>query len=209
MYRRSLKPLLDFIISLIVLIMFLPLFILVSIMIKLEDRGPIFYLGDRIGKDCRKFKMIKFRSMKVNAPDIRNEDGSTFNSSNDFRVTKVGKILRETSIDELPQIINVIKGDMSILGPRASTWDALKSFQPDEMDKMKVKPGISGFTQAYYRNGLSIREKRLKDAWYANNVSFYLDVKIFFKTIFTVLKRESLYTNDGVKDEPNNKTKSL
>ena len=110
--------------------------------------------------------------MKVNAPTLLNADGSTYNAKDDPRVTKIGKFMRETSIDETPQILNVLKGDMSIIGPRASLASVLDTFQDDEIDKMKVRPGITGYTQAYYRNGLSNREKRLKDAWYANNVVF-------------------------------------
>ena len=159
----------------------------------LEDGGPVF-LGDRIGKDCRKFRMFKFRSMVVDAPDIRNPDGSTYNAKDDPRVTKVGRLLRETSLDELPQLLNVIKGEMSLVGPRASLWDSLESFTPEEMDKMKVRPGITGYCQAYYRNDLPAREKRLLDAWYANNLSFWLDVQIFFKTIGTVVRKKGLYT---------------
>jgi len=135
--------------------------------------------------------------MKANAPLLLNPDGSTYNSKDDPRVTKVGKFLRETSIDETPQILNVLKGDMSIIGPRASLSEALGTYKEDELDKMKVRPGITGYTQAYFRNTLSNREKRLKDAWYANNVSFILDLKIFFKTITTVFKKEGLYTNEG------------
>lgn len=196
MYERYIKRIIDIVLALVVCALFSPLFIIISILIKCEDRGPVFYLGERIGRDCKKFKMIKFRSMKVNAPDIRNADGSTYNSRNDPRVTKVGKFLRETSLDEIPQVINVLLGDMSLIGPRPSTWDLLDTYQKDEIDKMKVRPGISGYTQAYYRNELSPREKRIKDAWYANNASFLLDVKIFFKTIETVIKRKGLYTND-------------
>ncbi len=208
MYRRYVKRVIDLFLALVVSVVFLPFFIIIAVLIKLEDGGPVFYLGDRIGMNSRKFRMIKFRSMKVNAPDIRNDDGSTFNSSNDPRVTRIGKPLRETSLDEIPQVFNVLKGDMSLLGPRASTWDALGSFQPDEKDKMKVRPGISGFTQAFYRNGLSLRDKRLKDAWYANNVSLWLDTRIFFKTILTVIKRDSLYTNEPVKINSGIKSKS-
>jgi undecaprenyl phosphate N,N'-diacetylbacillosamine 1-phosphate transferase len=197
MYKNYIKRLLDVVLAFIVCIVFLPFLIIVAALIKLEDRGPVFYLGERIGKNCRMFKMIKFRTMKINSPDIRNDDGSTYNSKNDPRVTRVGKFLRETSIDEIPQIFNVLKGDMSLLGPRASTWDVLESFKSDEINKMNVRPGISGFTQAYYRNKLTVREKRLKDAWYANNVTFWLDVKIFLKTIMTVVKREGLYTNEA------------
>lgn len=198
MYNNYIKRVIDILVSLMVAITLLPIFIIIAVLIKIEDRGPIFYLGKRIGRDSKMFNMIKFRSMKVNAPDFRNADGSTYNSNKDPRVTRIGRFLRETSIDELPQIFNVLKGDMSLLGPRASTWDAIRSYKLDEVDKMKVRPGISGYTQAYYRNGLSVREKRLKDAWYANNITLVLDVRIFFKTITTVLKREGLYTNDNL-----------
>ena len=133
--------------------------------------------------------------MKVNAPNILNDDGSTFNSKDDPRVTKIGKILRSTSLDETAQILNVLNGSMSIIGPRASSWEALSSYKEDEIAKMNVKPGITGYTQAYYRNSISVRDKRLKDAWYANHVSFLLDIKIFSTTIKTVLKKENIYTN--------------
>ena len=195
MYKNFLKRFLDLLISIMFFPFFVIIFIIVAILIKLEDRGPIFYKGARIGKDCKIFKMYKFRSMKVNAPNILNKDGSTYNSKDDNRVTKVGKFIRETSIDELPQIINILKGEMSFIGPRASLEEALETYKDDEKDKMKVRPGITGYTQAYYRNNLTVREKRLKDAWYANNVSFLLDLKIFFKTIETVVKKENIYTN--------------
>ena len=183
--------------------MFLILLIFIGLAIKIEDRGPIFYKAKRIGRNSNIFDMYKFRSMKVNAPNILNKDGSTYNSKNDSRVTKVGRIIRETSLDEIPQILNVIKGDMSIIGPRASGAEALESYKEDETDKMKVRPGITGYTQAYYRNGLSVREKRLKDAWYANNVTAKLDIKIFFKTIITVFKRENIYTNGDAQNNTN------
>lgn len=196
MYKGFLKRTFDIIISIICLPFFLLLFLIIGFLIKLEDRGPVFYKAHRIGKDSKLFKMYKFRSMKVNAPKLLNADGSTFNSTNDPRVTRIGKFIRETSIDEIPQIINVLKGEMSIIGPRASLSTALKNYKIDEMAKMKVRPGITGFTQAYYRNNLSNREKRLKDSWYANNVSFTLDMKILFRTFITVFKKEGLYTNN-------------
>lgn len=208
MYKLFIKRILDIILCLIAFPIFLLIYIPIAILIKLEDGGPVFYSGERIGKSCRIFKMHKFRSMKVNAPNILNKDGSTFNSKNDPRVTKIGKFVRETSLDETPQILNVLKGDMSIIGPRPSLASALPTYKDDEKDKMLVRPGITGYTQAYYRNELTVREKRLKDAWYANNVSFILDVKIFFKTIGTVFKREGIYTNDGV-SAGINKTKGI
>ena len=177
------------------------IWLFVAVAIKIEDGGPVFYMAERIGKDSKLLMMYKFRSMKVNAENILNADGSTYNAKDDPRVTKVGKFLRETSIDEIPQIINVIKGEMSIIGPRSSEWYTVDTYLPDEIDKMKVRPGITGYTQAYYRNSMSPREKRVLDAWYANNMSFLLDVKIFFKTIESVLKRENVYTNEDKKAE--------
>ena len=196
MYKNLFKRLLDLIFSILLFPIFIIFYIILGILIKIEDKGPVFYKGERIGKDCKIYKMYKFRSMKINAPNILNKDGSTYNSKNDERVTKIGKFIRETSIDELPQIINILKGEMSFIGPRASLAEVLETYKDDEKDKMKVRPGITGYTQAYYRNSLSVREKRLKDSWYANNVSFILDLKIFFKTIQTVLKRENVYTNN-------------
>ena len=189
------KRLMDFVVAFIALPFWLPIAVVVTILIKLDDGGPVFYTAERLGKGGKRLKMIKFRSMKVNAENFVNVDGNTYNSANDPRVTKIGRILRETSIDETPQLLNVLSGDMSIIGPRASEYDSLKSYKEDELDKLKVRPGISGYTQAYYRNSISARDKRLYDAWYANNMNFKLDVKIFFKTIETVLLRKNLYSN--------------
>ncbi len=189
------KRLFDIIICLAAFPVFCLILLVVSILIKAEDGGPVFYKAERIGKDGKKILMYKFRSMKVNAPDIRNEDGSTYNAKDEVRVTKIGKFLRETSIDETAQILNVLKGDMSIIGARASNWDALESYLPDEMDKLKVRPGITGYVQAYYRNNATPHEKRVYDGWYANHLSLALDLKIIFKTIAVVLKRENLYTD--------------
>lgn len=195
MYKSFFKPLCDWIIALVAFPFFCIIWLCVAVAIKLEDGGPVFYMAERIGKDSKKLLMYKFRSMKVNAENITNPDGSTYNAKDDPRVTKVGKFLRETSLDETAQVLNMLKGEMSLIGPRASGWSVLDSYLPDEVDKMKVRPGITGYTQAYFRNSISVRDKRLYDAWYANHVSFLLDVKIFFKTIVTVLKHENVYTN--------------
>lgn len=197
MYKHFFKRVFDIILSVIALPFWLVIAIPIMIAIKLDDRGPVFYKSKRVGRGFKQFGMYKFRSMKVNAPDLRNADGGTFNASDDPRVTKIGKFLRETSLDETPQLLNIIRGDMSIIGPRAGDWESVDTYENDEKDKCKVRPGLTGYCQAYYRNSASVREKRLKDAWYANNLSFWLDVKIFFKTISTVLKRENLYTNEG------------
>ena len=199
---KTIKRLLDIVICLIAFPFFCLVWVVAAILIKAEDGGPVFYMAERIGKDSKKIHMFKFRSMKVNAPDIRNDDGSTYNAKDDSRVTKVGKFLRETSLDETAQILNVLKGDMSIIGPRASNWDALETYLPDEMDKLKVRPGITGYVQAYYRNNATPHEKRVYDGWYANNLSFVLDMKIIFKTISVVLKRDNLYTNSEIDEKP-------
>lgn len=193
-YQNVIKRFVDIIFCIIVIPIVLLITIPIGIIIKIEDRGPVFYSSKRLGKNFREFGMLKFRSMKVNAPDLRNNDGSTFNSENDPRVTKIGRWLRESSIDELPQVFNVLLGHMSLLGPRAGDVESKDTYEEDEKDKLLVRPGISGYTQAYYRNGLGVREKRLYDGWYAHNVSLALDIKIFFKTIVTVLKHDNVYT---------------
>lgn len=202
MYERYIKRILDMAIAVLVMPLFVLLYFVISILIKFDDNGPVLYKSERIGKNEVRFPMYKFRSMKVDAPNWLNPDGSTYNSTIDPRVTKVGGFIRRTSIDEIPQIINVIKGDMSIVGPRASLFSALDTYKDDEINKMRVRPGITGYVQAYYRNNLSNRQKRLKDAWYATNVTFWLDARIFFRTFLTVLKREGLHTNEvSIADE--------
>jgi lipopolysaccharide/colanic/teichoic acid biosynthesis glycosyltransferase len=114
----------------------------------------------------------------------------------DPRITRSGYVIRKFKIDELPQLINVFIGDMSLVGPRAGDVESKDTYEEDEKDKLLIRPGITGYTQAYYRNGLGVREKRLYDAWYAHSVSFGLDVKIFFRTIKTVLTHENVYTNE-------------
>ena len=188
-YQIFFKRLIDIIACIIAMPFVLIVLTPVAIAIKIEDHGPIFYRSGRLGVGVNEFGMLKFRSMKVNAPDLRNEDGSTFNSEKDPRVTKVGRLLRETSIDEIPQVFNILKGDMSIIGPRPGDVESKDTYAEDEKDKLLIRPGITGYTQAYYRNNLGVRDKRLYDA------SLMLDVKIFFKTISTVLKKENIYTN--------------
>lgn len=194
-YQLYIKRIIDILVCLSLLPFVLLLVIPISIIIKLEDNGPVFYSSKRLGVNFKEFGMLKFRSMKVNAPDLRNADGSTYNSKEDVRVTKIGRFLRETSLDEIPQIFNVLFGQMSLVGPRAGDVESKDTYQEDEKDKLLIRPGITGYTQAYYRNNLGVREKRLYDACYAHDVSFILDVKILFKTVETVLKHENIYTN--------------
>ena len=198
MYERFWKRLIDVIIAVVAFPFFLLAFIVVAPFILLEDGSPIFYNAERIGKDGKIFKMYKFRSMKNNAPDIRLADGSTYNGEDDPRVTKVGKILRKTSVDELPQILNILKGDMSLIGPRPDPTDWLEKYPPEVKAFLKVRPGITGYSQAYYRNSADGETKMKNDVYYAQNCSFGLDVKIFFKTIAVVLEHENTYKDTSL-----------
>lgn len=194
-YRNYIKRLLDLVFSIVLLPFFAVLLVIVAPLIKFTDRGPVFYNADRIGLNGKIFKMFKFRSMRVNAPDIRNEDGTTFNSENDPRVTRIGKTLRKTSIDEVPQLLNVLIGDMSWIGSRPDLPDALDVYSDEDRKKLSVRPGITGYSQAYYRNSAEFSQKMKGDVYYAENVSFLLDLKILIKTMQTVLKRDNLYRN--------------
>ncbi|MGH0423512.1 sugar transferase [Bacillus pretiosus] len=190
---KVIKRILGFIFSLILMPFILLLIIIVGIAIKIEDRGPIFYFADRIGRDGKIFKMFKFRSMKVNAPDIRLEDGSTYNSDNDERVTKVGKFLRKTSIDEIPQAINILKGDMAFVGPRPDSAMWLNNYTKEERTILKVRPGITGYNQAINRNSVGTKEKIKNDIIYVQNISFLFDIKILILTVKSVLLSKNIY----------------
>jgi lipopolysaccharide/colanic/teichoic acid biosynthesis glycosyltransferase len=171
-------------------------------LIKLEDGGDVFYRAQRRGKNGRIFSMYKLRSMKMNAPDIRHADYSTYNSEDDPRVTKVGKFLRKTSLDELPQILNILKGDMSFIGPRPVTTNRpLEDFDRKRWIRLQVKPGITGYSQAYFRNSIGQEEKLQYDADYAENVSFMGDMKIILKTIETIVSRKNVYESAGKTDD--------
>lgn len=197
MYRNFFKRLIDIILCLVALPFFLLIFAVIAPLIYFSDRGSVFYNAPRLGKDGRIFKMYKFRSMKMNAPDIRNDDGSTFNSEDDPRLTKVGKFIRKTSLDEVPQLLNVLKGDMSIVGPRPDLPEHKEMYEGDEFRKLEVRPGITGYSQAYVRNTVPWKERLVRDVWYVDNVSFLLDAKIVIKTATSVLSRKNIYITDG------------
>lgn len=189
------KRIVDFLVGLLALPFVILAFLFIAPVIYFTDRGPIFYTAPRRGKDAKVFLMYKFRSMRVHAPDIRNADGSTYNGDDDPRVTRIGRLLRKTSLDELPQFFNVLKGDMSLIGPRPTL--ATKEIDWDTLDENRrlhyaVRPGITGYSQAYYRNSITQEEKFENDAYYAAHVSFLLDVRIVFKTVFSVLKHENI-----------------
>ena len=193
MYRKYIKRLLDLMLGILGFPFFLISLVIFGPIIKATDKGPIFYNAKRIGKDGKLFKMFKFRSMKVNAPDIRLADGSTYNGEDDPRVTKVGKIMRSTSVDELPQILNILNGTMSLIGPRPDPPDWLDRYPEEIKVFLSVRPGITGYCQAYWRNGADGEEKMKADAYYATHVSFLFDLKIFLRTILMVLGHGNTY----------------
>ena len=200
MYKKIGKRLIDLVISIIGLPVFGIIFIIFAPIIKLTDNGPVFYNAERLGWKGKVYKMYKFRSMRVNAPDIRNADGSTYNGDDDPRVTKIGRIMRKTSVDETPQILNVLKGDMSIIGPRpfvTTHYEGYDKLDEKRKKRLEVRPGITGYSQAYYRNSIGQQEKIDNDCYYVDHVSLGLDVKIFFQTIRSVLKRENIYVDSA------------
>jgi len=164
-----------------------------------EDRGPVFYKARRISKGGKPFNMLKFRSMKVNAPDLRLVDGSTYNGDDDPRVTKIGKFMRNTSVDEIPQFLNILSGQMSFVGIRPDPMDWLERYDEHEMVILTVKPGITGYNQAYFRNGADGALKLKNDVYYAEHISFALDVKIVFRTVRTVLRHENVNVDENRK----------
>lgn len=200
MIYRFFKRLFDILLSLVALPFVLLVILIFAPIIWLTDRGPVFYNAERLGYRGKTFKMYKLRSMKVNSPNLKNADGSTYNGANDPRVTKVGRFMRKTSIDEFPQFLNVLKGDMSFIGPRAHLTTNYKGYELlDEPHKkrLEVRPGITGYSQAYFRNAATSEQKMANDVYYAENISLWLDIKILFKTVFSVLKRENIYVTDA------------
>lgn len=183
---------LDIIVGLCALPLVITFVLIFAPIIYIEDKGSIFYLAKRIGKGGKTFNMFKFRSMKMNAPDIRKANGDTYNGDDDPRVTKIGRFMRKTSIDEIPQFLNVLNGTMSFIGPRPDTPDFLHVYESEYPSILKIKPGLTGYNQAYFRNSIDGAEKMRNDNYYAEHLSFWLDVKIVFKTIKTVLFRENI-----------------
>lgn len=188
------KRFIDLIGALIALALFgLPMLV-VAVLIKLLDPGPVFYRQARLGINGKPFRIFKFRSMKVNAPDIRNEDGSAFSGDNDPRVTPIGRFIRKTSIDELPQFLNVLLGDMSLVGPRPDQVDQIQFYTETEKQKLLVKPGITGLAQISGRNSISWEQRKQLDVEYAQNHSVLGDLALMARTIPYVLLRKDVNT---------------
>lgn len=193
MYRNFFKRIFDLVLSIIALPFWLIILLIIGPIIYFQDKGSIFYNAPRLGKNGKIFKMYKLRSMKMNAPDLRNEDGSTFNSEDDPRLTKIGVFIRKTSLDETPQLLNIIKGDMSIIGPRPDLPEHMELYEGNEARKLEVKPGVTGFNQAYYRNTIPWKERIQNDIYYIDHLTMWLDIRVFLKTAISVLKREDVF----------------
>ncbi len=189
------KRLIDFFGSLIGLILILPLLIIIAALIKLTSKGPVFFRQERLGKDGKVFKIYKFRTMVVNAEKIG--DGLFVKTGEDNRITKIGKLLRATSLDELPQLWNVLKGEMSLVGPRPPVpYHPYKYEDYSEFQKKRflMKPGMTGLTQVTVRNSVPWDERILIDVEYVEKFNIWLDIKILFKTLQKIFKREDIYT---------------
>ena len=187
MYKKV-KIFLDIFFSVLLLILLCPLFLLVFFLMKIYDPGPIFFKQKRVGQNEKIFLIYKFRTMVVNADKI----GPVLTQDNDPRITKLGKFLRHSSIDELPQFINVIKREMSIIGPRPEVPVIVKTYSHIQKGVFKVKPGISGWAQIHGRDSLSVDKKLVFDLEYIEKISFILDLKIFFLTFPALLSLEGI-----------------
>lgn len=202
MYARFFKRCLDIVIGIIAMPVLGVLVLVLGPKIKHEDGGPVFYNAPRVGKDGKPFTMYKFRSMRVNAPDLVMEDGSTYNGADDPRMTRIGAFMRRTSLDEFPQFVNVLNGTMSLIGPRPDLDREVKLYHGNESEKLRVKPGITGYAVVYgNRNGSAWHDRLALDVYYVHHVSFVLDLKIFFKTFSTVFGEKGVYIDNDQREK--------
>ena len=189
MYSHCLKRALDFLLSLCGLLVLWPLFVLIAIAIKIDDPGPVFFSQKRVGKGKTYFQLYKFRSMKVNTPDVPTH----LLEHPEQYISKVGGFLRKTSLDELPQLWNILKGDMAVIGPRPALWNQYDLIaERDEYGANDVRPGLTGWAQINGRDELSIEEKSAYDGEYVRSLSFAFDCNCFFGTIGKVLHRDGV-----------------
>lgn len=194
----NIKRVIDLFLSLVTLILLLPLIGIIALVIKLDSDGPVFFKHTRIGKDGKTIKIYKFRTMVTNAeelikkftPEQLEEYKKNFKLENDPRVTKAGKILRKTSLDELPQLLNIIKGDLALIGPRPVVQDELEKYGDNASKFLSVTPGLTGNWAANGRNNTTYEERMKLELEYVDNISFKTDIKIFFQTIYAVIKKE-------------------
>lgn len=188
MYKSFLKPLFDFIFSFILLLILSPVLLIVIILLYFFNQKNVFFLQSRPGKNEKIFKIIKFKTMT----DQKDESGNLL--PDEFRLTKMGKFVRKTSLDELPQLINVLKGDMSFIGPRPLLVSYLPLYNEEQKKRHLIKPGITGWAQVNGRNTITWQQKFVLDVFYVENLSFLLDIKIFLLTIKKVIKTEGINT---------------
>jgi lipopolysaccharide/colanic/teichoic acid biosynthesis glycosyltransferase len=186
MYKTYIKRILDFILSFVGFVIISPIFIVVTLVLCFANAGKPFFFQRRPGKNERIFKVIKFKTMN----DRRDKDGNLL--PDEERMTKIGNFLRSTSLDEIPQLLNVIKGDMSLIGPRPLLVEYLPLYSNEQKRRHIARPGITGWAQVNGRNSLLWQEKFRLDVWYVDNISFYLDMKILFMTIKKVFVREGI-----------------
>lgn len=186
-YNRVIKRFFDFTVALFGLILLSPVLLIVAVLIKADSKGPVIFKQKRLGKDGKVFEIYKFRSMCVGAEKT---GSGVYSGKGDARVTKVGKIIRATSIDELPQLVNIIKGDMSFVGPRPPLtyhpWN-VEDYTEEQFNMFNVRPGITGWAQVNGRKEVEWNKRIELNVWYVNNVSLILDIKIMFMTVFKVL----------------------
>lgn len=194
----KIKRVIDVILASVALILLSPLFAIIAIAIKIDSKGPVFFAHKRIGKNGKIIKLYKFRSMVINAeeliksftPEQMKEYKENYKLTNDPRITKVGKFLRKTSLDELPQLINIINGDLSIIGPRSVIADELEKYGTNKDKFLSVTPGLTGYWAANGRSNTTYEQRMEMELYYIDNLSLKMDIKVFFKTILSVVKKE-------------------
>ncbi|MCW5978479.1 MAG: sugar transferase [Bryobacteraceae bacterium] len=189
------KRILDVLVAAGALCVGLPLLLSCALAVRLSSRGPVFFSQERLGVYGRPFLLYKFRTMYDGAPDIRHPDGSSFSGSDDRRVTQAGRFLRQTSLDEIPQLFNVLRGDMSLVGPRPDQLDQIRFYTEREKRKLLVKPGITGLAQISGRNNITWEQRKGLDVEYVDRQSFWFDLAILAKTIPYVLLRKDINTD--------------
>ena len=188
-YRRFGKRVFDLVVAVLALAILSPLLCLIALLVKLTSRGPVFYVQERVGKGAVPFRFIKFRTMVVGA---EKQGAGVLCVKDDPRVTTLGRILRRFSLDELPQLFNVLRGDMSLIGPRPGLAYQVKEYTPFQRRRLTVLPGISGWAQVNGRNAITWDERITRDVEYVERLSFTMDLQILFRTVGAVLKSESL-----------------
>jgi lipopolysaccharide/colanic/teichoic acid biosynthesis glycosyltransferase len=186
------KSIFDYTVAAVFIITISPLLAAIALAIRMSVPGPIVFRQRRIGKDLRVFVIYKFRTMVEDSPDLRNPDGSALSAENDPRLTSIGRILRRNSLDELPQLFNVLHGDMSLVGPRPELPDGIASYKAHHFLRLTVKPGITGWAVIHGRNAVPAGVRRDLDVWYAEHKSLWLDLKIILKTVLIVVTREGI-----------------